>query len=210
MPYQLARDGLRLQPAEVNGQLGVRWLCGYARVLSQRAGTEGLRVGEALHVEQLTIARMRRLQREERRQAGALARRQRGTVALTVSARPQWKRVPHGPRRRSVAARTALRVDLGYHDLLGARRPLGEQQLTQPELLAGVVELHGLHGPEPPLCRTAIERHDEARVRSVEDHPRILRAGALQAAALEYQGVAVALRRRQRRDQLLDAADILM
>src|SRR5256885_7375420 len=117
------------------------------------------------------------------------------------------------PTRRSsdlsVAAGTALRVDLGYHDLVGAPRPLGEQQLAQPELLAVVVELHGLHDPESALCRTAIERHDEARVRSEQDHPRILRAGTLQAAALEYQGVAVALRRRQRRDQLLDAADIL-
>src|SRR5207302_9935339 len=73
LPYQLARDGLRLQPAEVNGKLGVRWLFGYARVLSQRAGTEGLPVGEALHVEQLTIPRMRRVQGEERLQAGSLA-----------------------------------------------------------------------------------------------------------------------------------------
>ncbi len=108
-----------------------------------------------------------------------------------------------------MAAGTALRVELGYHGPVRAHRPLGEQQLAQPELLAVVVELHGLHDPESALRRTAIESHDEARVRSEQDHARILRAGTLEAAALEFQGVAAALRRRQRRDQLLDAVDIL-
>jgi len=42
------------QSAEVNGELGVRWLFGYAGVLAERARAEGLRVGEALHAEQLT------------------------------------------------------------------------------------------------------------------------------------------------------------
>src|SRR6266403_4270610 len=189
--------------------LGVRWLCRYGGVLAERARAEGLRVGEALHAEQLAIAGVRRLQREERRQAGALPRRQLGAVALTVSARPEGECVPHGPRRRSVTAGTALRVDLGDHDLARARRPLREQQLAQPKLFAVVVELHRLHDLESALRRTAVESHDEARVRSEEDRPRILQAGTLQAAALEYQGIAIALHWRQRRNQLLDAADIL-
>jgi len=103
-----------------------------------------------------------------------------------------------------------LRVELGYHDPVRADCPLGEQQLAQPELLAVVVELHGLHDPESALRRTAIESHDEARVRSEQDHARILRAGTLEAAALEHQGIAVALRCRQRSEQLLDTADVLV
>src|SRR2546422_10811493 len=73
-----------------------------------------------------------------------------------------------------------------------------------------VIELHRFHDPESALRRAAIESHDEARVRSEDDRPRTVEAGTLQAAALEHQGVAVALRRRQRGNQLLNTADVLI
>src|SRR5437667_121023 len=208
-PRQLSRDGLRLEPRERNPELGVRGLLRDGGVLAARTRSEGPGIGKALYREELTITRVRRLAREERREPRALARREPGAIALAIGAGPERKAVPHGPGRRPVTAGAVRRIHLGHLDLGGAGRRVGKHQLAQPELLLHVVELHGLDDAEAALRRAAVDGQDEAGVGPEKNHARIFRRRPLETAALEHEGVAAALRGRERRQQLLDAADIL-
>src|SRR4029077_3273938 len=114
-------------------------------------------------------------------EAGALAHRQTGAVALAVGARPERKGVPNRACRRAVAARAALGIELRDHHALRARRAICELQLAQAELLAGGVELHGLDRMVAALCGVAVEGDDKARVGAEENDARILQGRALQA-----------------------------
>ena len=108
-----------------------------------------------------------------------------------------------------MTAGAVRRIHLGHLDLGGAGRRVGKHELAQPELLLPVLELHRLDDAEAALRRAAVEGQDEAGVGPEKNHARILGAGPLETAALEHEGVAGALRGRERRQQLLDTADIL-
>jgi len=65
LPHQLSCDGLRLQLAQIDCELGVRRLFRCAGVLTERARAEGLGVAKPARAEQVTIAWVGCLPREE-------------------------------------------------------------------------------------------------------------------------------------------------
>jgi len=133
-----------------------RWSAGMPRT-GKRTRAEGMRVGEALRVQQLTISAGASAAARGTRQAGALARRQLERYRSQYAPGHSGKCESTRARRRYVAAGTALRVALGYTNPVRADARWGTATAKQ-ELLDVVVELHGLHEPGiPALRRTALK-----------------------------------------------------
>ncbi len=197
-------DGLEVQASECRSQLGVRRQAFAALVACTGGRSKRLRVGEAIDFEQVAVARMLGLLQQEFLQPGLLLRRQRGVVALAVSARPGRVGVPNGPRRLSVALQARFRIRLRDANARFAVGLVGEHHFAKLERLAGFVELHRFKRMKSGLGGVAVERDRESRLGVEQDRSRTRETRSVQAAAAEHQHVARTHVRRKVRQQVLD------
>ncbi len=146
------------------------------------------------------------LKREKRSDALGFRSGQSRLVPFAVHAGPARRCIPNRPGWCAVACSAAGRIR-GGDDWAACVGAAAESDFAEQESSRTRIEFHRLDGVIAALMRIAVIRHDELRIGTKEDRAGVGVAGALKAAAREYQSVMVAQILRQRSDELIDAVD---